>query len=235
MARINKFYLDQLYNYHVTLNGTIQSLIYSHAQFDMLKNSEYYKLFSMIYENFVSNLNYLANIDPILDVLGFPVTNRNIRNSIEVYYDLYNLCSDQDYLSLLKVYSSCEIPADRDREIVNRKYHKYKPRSRYLTIKIKANIAKYEYHLNEEIYELLKGISIHTNAYVHSDVFIRADIHKKTGKLMELVKTDCLILCYAYELMQEYINHVYHSSYHFSPYIEYQKIMFYLSQTPLFL
>lgn len=229
MSFINKIVLDTVNSYKIFLEQNINELInlnLSTTNFNLFCTGEY-KLFSIIYENVRMDLNYLLTLNPAFDILGFPALKRNIRISIEAYYDLFNLVSDNSYFELLQ-YLSLE-GSTIDINTLN-KYKPYinkrKANTNKLPLKIKekANIAKNKNHLNPDVYNQLKEIATNSNSYIHPDIFVTDNTNRETV-LKSLILCDCRLLMYAFELLNNFIkqqNAPYIST--INPYIEYIKL-----------
>lgn len=207
MSIIDKCVLDSVNQYKMFLEQNIYNLInYVNINFPSanLFLSAEYKLFSIIFENVRMDLNYLLTLNPDFDVLGFPGLKRNIRVSIEAYYDLYNLVCDDYYFDLLKWKSTKNYNINED--ILNH----YAPdpndhirNNKYLTIKDKARIAK-KNNLNSAVFEQFKGIVMDANSYVHPNIFLPETVDKEKI-LKELVFCDCQLLMYSFELLNNFI------------------------------
>ena len=205
MSIIDKRVLDSVNQYKMFLEQNINNLIVNvnFPSANLFLSAEY-KLFSIIFENVRMDLNYLLTLNPAFDVLGFPGLKRNIRVSIESYYDLYNLVCDDSYFDLLKCKSSknCEI-----NDTLSNIYGQYCPnikKNKYLTIIDKANIATGKNKLRLDIYEYLKKIGEDSNSYIHPNIFTFDD-RDKEEILKSLIFCDCLLMMYAFELINHYI------------------------------
>ena len=102
MSYIDKTILDNVNLYKSFLEQNINELIrvnLNTTNINLFYSAEY-KLFSIITENVRMDLNYLLVLNPDYDMLGFPAIKRNIRISIEAYYDLFNLISDRSYYEI---------------------------------------------------------------------------------------------------------------------------------------
>lgn len=232
MSYINKTILDAINSYKNLLEQNINGLInlnLNTANIDLFCTGEY-KLFSIITENVRMDLNYLLVLNPEYDMLGFPAIKRNIRISIEAYYDLFNLVSDKSYFELLQYQSIKGFVIDSNT------LNKYKPfvknisniNKRHLTISNKANIAKNKNHLRLEIYDHFKDIATNSNSYIHPDIFVTDNYNRETV-LKSLTICDCQLLMYAFELLNSFVkqqNAPYISA--VNPYAEYDKLYSYI-------
>ena len=95
-----------------------------------------YWLYYYIKEDFISNLRSLYNKDIDLDTFGFSFIRRNTRHMIEAFLDLYNLCNNSNYMTVLKY---C---AHISKEVGRYSTYLYKGQ---FTIRSKCNIAKEHY------------------------------------------------------------------------------------------
>ena len=229
MSYIHISVLDTVNSYKTFLEQNINNLInlnLNTANWNLSCTGEY-KLFSIIAENVRMDLNYLLVLNPDYDMLGFPAIKRNIRISVEAYYDLFNLTADRTYLNLLK-YQSVKNTA-----IENSVINTYKPflkrknfdiNKRPLTISEKANIAKCKNNLRPDIYEYFKNIATSSNSYIHPDIFVTDNCNRET-LLKLLILCDCRLLTYAFDLLNNFVknqNAPYISL--INPYDEYNKL-----------
>lgn len=233
MSYIHKTVLDTINSYKTFLEQNINNLInlnLNTANMNLFCTGEY-KLFSIIVENVRMDLNYLLVLNPEYDMLGFPALKRNIRISIEAYYDLFNLTSDRSYMNLLK-YQSIKNSSIDDATIntylpfLYRK--KFDINKRPLTIKEKASIAKNKNLLKTDIYDCFKEKATTSNSYIHPDIFVTDNANRETV-LKELILCDCSLLMYAFELLNNFIknqNAPYISA--VNPYVEYEKLYNYI-------
>lgn len=108
-------------------------------------NSHELRLCHIISNNVLMVLNYLVSMNLDYEQSGYPGIHRDIRNSIEAYYDLFNLISDPDnYANLLKISNKVRLPHEEYKQLsnqVNRVYEQYKGRNSYYSIVAKGNIA----------------------------------------------------------------------------------------------
>lgn len=233
MSYIHPMVLDTINSYKTFLEQNINNLInlnLNTANWNLSCTGEY-KLFSIINENVRMDLNYLLVLNPHYDMLGFPALKRNIRISIEAYYDLFNLTTDRSYLNLLKYQSTKNITIETS--VINT----YKPflkrkhfdiNKRPLTISEKANIAKDKNNLRLDIYDYFKDIATKSNSYIHPDIFVTDSCDRET-LLKSLIICDCQLLVYAFELLNNFVkkqNAPYISA--INPYAEYNKLYNYI-------
>ena len=210
MSYIHKTVLDSINSYRTFLEQNINNLInlnINTSNINLFITGEY-KLFSIIFENVRMDLNYLLSLNPEYDMLAFPALKRNIRISIEAYYDLFNLVSDRSYFELLQYQSIKGYVIDTN--ILN-KYKSFVKRKisninkRPLTISDKAQIAKCKNGLNPDLYNEFKEIATNSNSYIHPDIFI-TDNYNREIVLKQLILCDCRLLMYSFELLNTFIE-----------------------------
>lgn len=233
MSYIHKTVLDTINSYKTFLEQNINNLInlnLNTANWNLACTGEY-KLFSIINENVRMDLNYLLVLNPEYDMLGFPAIKRNIRISIEAYYDLFNLITDRSYLDLLKYQSIKNTTIENTvintyKQFLKRKH--FDINKRPLTISEKANIAKNKNYLRLDIYNYFKDIATNSNSYIHPDIFVTDNCDRET-LLKSLILCDCQLLMYAFDLLNNFVkqqNAPYISS--INPYTEYNKLYSYI-------
>ena len=233
MSYIHKTVLDSINSYKTFLEQNINNLIslnFNTANMNLFCTGEY-KLFSIIVENVRMDLNYLLVLNPKYDMLGFPSIKRNLRISIEAYYDLFNLTADRSYINLLEYQSVKNATLDNTivntyTPFINRK--KININKRPLTISEKSNIAKNKNHLRLDIYDYFKDIATSSNSYIHPDIFVTDNYDRET-LLKSLIICDCQLLVYAFELINNFAkqqNAPYISA--INPYVEYNKLYNYI-------
>ena len=233
MSYIHKTVLDSINSYKTFLEQNINNLIslnFNTANMNLFCTGEY-KLFSIIVENVRMDLNYLLVLNPKYDMLGFPSIKRNLRISIEAYYDLFNLTADRSYINLLEYQSVKNATLDNTivntyTPFINRK--KININKRPLTISEKPNIAKNKNHLRLDIYDYFKDIATSSNSYIHPDIFVTDNYDRET-LLKSLIICDCQLLVYAFELLNNFVkkqNAPYISV--INPYAEYNKLYNYI-------
>lgn len=177
------------------INASVNCMI---RDIPRLNEKKEYWLFYFIKEDFRMNLWSLYQTDIDVDFFGFPMIRKNTRHAIEAFLDLYNLCSEQEYMEILKY---C---AKQKSDI--QKYRKYLYREQF-TIISKYNIAKEMY---DKDFSFLIEVSKKSNKYVHPNVFI--DIipveqrEEKLKILHELVLTNIYLLNEAYLLLIKQFN-----------------------------
>lgn len=209
MSFINKSVLDNVNLYKNLLEQNINVLInlnLNTSNINLFYTGEY-KLFSIIAENVRMDLNYLLSLNPDYDILGFPALKRNIRISIEAYYDLFNLVFDESYLELLQYQFNHS-------KINPNTLNKYKPfvkrnishiNKRPLTILDKATIAKDKNQLSPNLYNEFKEISTNSNSYIHPNIFV-TDNNDRESDLKLLILCDCRLLAYAFDLLNNFLK-----------------------------
>ena len=62
---------------------------------------EIYLLFYLIKDNFQANMKYLRENNVDVDCFGFLPVRRNTRNSVEAFFDMFNLINAENYISVL--------------------------------------------------------------------------------------------------------------------------------------
>ncbi len=233
MSYILKTVLDTINSYKTFLEQNINSLItlnLNTANMNLFCTGEY-KLFSIIVENVRMDLNYLLVLNPEYDMLGFPAIKRNIRISIEAYYDLFNLVQDRSYFELLqyqsiKGYTINPNTLNKYKAFVKGKISNINKRP--LTILDKGNIAKNKNQLHPNLYNEFKDMATNSNSYIHPDIFVTDNYDRETV-LKLLILCDCRLLMYAFELLNNFIkqqNAPYISV--INPYAEYEKLYNYI-------
>lgn len=233
MSYIHPMVLDTINSYKTFLEQNINNLInlnLNAANWNLACTGEY-KLFSIINENVRMDLNYLLVLNPHYDMLGFPALKRNIRISIEAYYDLFNLTTDRSYLNLLKYQSAKNVAIENSvintyKQFLKRKH--FDINKRPLTISEKANIAKNKNNLRLDIYDHFKDIATKSNSYIHPDIFVTDSCDRET-LLKSLIICDCQLLVYAFELLNNFVkmqNAPFISA--INPYSEYNKLYNYI-------
>lgn len=237
MSYIHKNILDNVNLYKTFLEQNINKLInlgLNIANVNLFCTGEY-KLFSIINENVRMDLNYLLSLNPDFDILGFPALKRNIRISIEAYYDLYNLVCDNSYFELLQYFSTKNSTISTDTLNKYKPYiNKRKPNTNKppLTIKEKSNIAKDKNNLNPQIYAHFKELGTDANSYIHPNIFVETNINRD-AVLKLLIFCDCQLLMYAFELLNNFIAKCqapYIST--IDPYTEYNKLYKAIASVP---
>lgn len=229
MSYIHRTILDCINSYKIFLEQNMNTLINinnNNPNINLFNTGEY-KLFSIIIENVRMDLNYLLSLDPDFDILGFPAIKRNIRISIEAYYDLYNLVSDHSYFELLRYQSLKDINIDPNTVNIYKPYTRKKLLSinkKPLTISEKANIATRKNCLRPDIYSTLKDIATDANSYIHPDIFT-GNIGNRDALLKLLIFLDCKLIAYSFELLNNFMvkNQVPYISI-INPYAEYDKL-----------
>lgn len=229
MSYIFRPVLDNINSYKTFLEQNINDLItlnLNTANINLFCTGEY-KLFSIIFENVRMDLNYLLGLNPEYDMLGFPALKRNIRISIEAYYDLFNLVHDRSYFELLQYQSIKGFiinpnTLNKYKSFVKRNISKINKSP--LTISDKANIAKNKNKLHPNLYNEFKDMATNSNSYIHPDIFVTDNYDRETV-LKSLILCDCRLLMYAFELLNNFVrkqNAPYISV--INPYDEYNKL-----------
>lgn len=223
MHWINKNYLNSIKSFKDGMDGQINAFFHQVLYNEGLNFFEtpHYRLYSLITENVKMDLNSLISLNVDYDVFGFLAIRRNLRNSIEAHYDLFNLTNDGQYLSLLKCRSR-NVAKEEKYCIQLGEYSKY--REGKFTIKEKAEIAK-KYGLDDKKYEFLKSISTESNSYIHPDIFIPImNIEKKNSCLKKLLYIDCLLLAESFDLLLQCYTQFTGRKLAFDCYFEFQRL-----------
>lgn len=210
MSCINPKILNEINIYKNTLfeySNELQRYMFSSLQ--VSSNSEpvslLSKLFYIIYENIQIDLNNLAVLNPDYDVMGFPALHRNMRTTIEAFYDLYNLSNDILYVEVLKTNS---VSTSETLNLAP-KFIKYKKeKSFYYSLKEKANIALNLYGIDKELFDSLKSAGAAANTYVHPDVYAAVPSNR-AGVLANLIFLDCRIILLSSSLIYQYLHTTY--------------------------
>lgn len=122
---------------------------------------------------------------------------RNLRHSIEAFYDLYNLYNDYEYINVLEYSNFKKV------SYINKKYKKY-IHNGHASILSKAKIAKNIYNIDDDFFEKTTKIVRESNSYVHPNVFINLneDINEKMKNILriqiEILVEAYNMLCCAY-------------------------------------
>lgn len=194
MLRVNeRLYQPQnLYNF---IDDSVNRIIYNSQGINSRKE---YWLYYFIREDFRGNLWSLYNVDIDTDFFGFPLIRKNTRHAIEAFVDLHNLCSNQEYIEVLKYCAGIESNIEQ--------YRKYLYK-RQFTIQSKVEIA--EEKDGKDFSHLLK-ISKECNAFIHPNVFVNIlstnERAEKEKILKDLLKTNVYLLKEAYELLVKQFN-----------------------------
>ncbi len=203
---INHNILDLVNNFRGTMDSAITYIVGCYPNAYNIPNFKYYYLIS---ENVRMDLNYLLSVNIEYDMFNFVGVHRNIRSSVEAYYDLFNLTMDGIYLYLLKLNSNnCEC-TDKELDILrnNPKYSEYVEqlsKRNHLTIKQKSVIAQ-KNMLEPKRYTNLKTISKESNEYIHSDIFTEPKtLEAKVSDFTKLIDTDCQLLADSLDLIYRY-------------------------------
>ena len=202
--------LDTVNSYKTFLEQNINNLIslnLNTTNINLFCTGEY-KLFSIIAENVRMDLNYLLVLNPEYDMLGFPALKRNLRISIEAYYDLFNLVHDRSYFELLQYQSIKGYIIDSNTLNKYGAYVKGKIANinkRPLTISEKANIAKNKNQLNPNLYDEFKEIATNSNSYIHPDIFVTDQFNREII-LKSLILCDCRLIMYAFDLLNKFVK-----------------------------
>ncbi len=194
-----------------------------------------FKLLNFISENVRMNLNYWLCCDLNDYYNNFSGVYRNIRYSIESYYDLFNLSSDESYKAILKCNSSHSKLDKEDKSDLDKIYKEFKLDKVYhYTIKDKANISTNKNNLKPEIQEILKEWSRKGSYNSHPDPY-QPPIENKVQMLEELVTIDCFILSRAVNIYICSFNKEYNTNYFVDIWSEWNKVSYYNSLIPTYI
>ena len=208
MSYINKHVIVAIDAYKSILENEINKIICKLRKTNPnLLYSGLYKFFSTIYENIKMDLLFLSILNPEYDVLGYAAIKRNLRTSIEAFYDLYNLVYDESYLELLRFQSKKDIELSPNIINIYKEYIEQKRllniNRHYLTIAEKGEIAKNKNKLQDDRFNVMKEIGIKANAYIHCNIFV-PKTKDRQNELKKLIHCDCILLCDAFILLDVY-------------------------------
>lgn len=182
-----------IYNY---VDASVNVLI--QQSYNITVDKKYW-LFFFIKDNFRANIQYVSSINIDNDIFGFIPVWRNIRHSIEAFYDLYNLVHDEEYLSVIGYASK--------QGRYNNKYGKF-IYNKMFTIQSKQRIATECYGWKE--YSLLTEVASESNKYIHPNVFINVfqinQIAEKEALLRKLLMANVYLLTEAYQIVLQGYN-----------------------------
>lgn len=239
MSIINSHVLGAINQFRTTLDSNLGCFVdFINKNFKTNLFSTYnYKLYSLISENVRMDLNYLVNLNPDYDLFGFPGVHRNIRNSIEAYFDLYNLTCDKNYTALMKFVSG---NARTDKEEYKHVLHyadilEIEPsideatkKKRY-NFPISSRVTIAEIYGNTDIVNLFKPYIKDANTYVHADVFVTPPANKSES-IEKLLYIDILLLYYSFQLLSTFVQQNFNYATSFSLATEYENCMTFLNQ-----
>ena len=138
---------------------------------DVLRE-EIYLLFYLIKDNFQANMKYLRENNVDVDCFGFLPVRRNTRNSVEAFFDMFNLINAENYISVL-LYMN-----DKKNNRYDDLYKKYAFKGDF-TIISKRDIAK-DHGLgritDDEKMAKIDQVESGSNSYIHPSIFIRLRI-----------------------------------------------------------
>lgn len=199
----------------------LENIIFSSIINPNILMSQQYRLWYYINENVKYDFYYLYSLDNNKDYssLGFPVAYRNIRSSMESFYDL--ICFNKyplEYLSVCKFQINIENRPDLNIKLNS---DDYKNLNFILSLLNKGAVNKVFYYINlenkaklaskcttnkkiiteiETIYEPMRK---EANKYAHSPLFILIDSDKKIG---ELLNAECHLLCYSFIELYDFLS-----------------------------
>lgn len=167
-----------------------------------LTSQKEYWLFYFIKDDFWANWSSLCNANIEQDFLGFPLLRKNTRHAVEAFLDLYNLCMDSEYMTVLKYCA---------RQHKNSgKYTEYLFHNQF-SIQSKCKIAIDMYSGERQFFEELVNISRKSNEYIHPNVFVDVisvnEQERKEQILKEMLNANFLLLTNAYKLILQRFYH----------------------------
>lgn len=177
-------------------------------------------LYTMIDENVRCDMVSLHE-DVNLDYYGFIPFRRNVRNSIEAFYDLANLVYRKGYYELLWYFEKKKrkqgntVPGAFDSdEALEKKltaagFEKYLKFNR-LSLSAKGHLAMELRNKQADatgglvIWDTLRKIISESNNIVHPNFFTPPLVaNERSGKLTDLLTADCELLCWSYMILLE--------------------------------
>ena len=199
--------------------------------------SDYYHLFSLVNNNVIMDLSYVRTLNFDYDIYSFPGIWRNIRPTIEAFYDLLNLVADVEYLNLLKYRSKIDFLNSTLTEAdmpftVSPRYSKYTRneqgdlQGKYLSIYEKSEIA-ISNQVSPEDVAIWKEVWNECDYYIHPSLFKKMDTpEEKNNKIRKLLNLDCELLARSYALLSDACirNFGYNPKFFFEPNREWLEI-----------
>lgn len=181
----------------ITMLSNLNPSIYDTEQFKLLKE---------IVANFDMDMSYLSICyNTPLQYIDTNGIYRNLRNSIEACYDLYNLCVNSNYISVLKYNSSYASTNEQEDLILKENYFKFKDKKlKNFTIKNKANIA-ISNGFPMDLQTILINISRECSSYSHPDVY-RYHTMNIVQEIEYLLRCECIVFVYASKIYNKYLN-----------------------------
>lgn len=227
LHKINPNVINNITMYRGELDNQIISLFQQllNSNNGNFFNTPQARLYFLISENMRMNICYLSSLWVEFDAFNFIGVQRNLRSSIEAYYDLHNLVNGgNDYYVLLEYFHyKSDNNLDENFYKANhftqlgkyRRYLNYK----FLSMQNKATIAEEMYSLNMRALDYYKTITSDFNSYVHADIFtISKQIQDKETQIRNLIFTDCNLLADAFHELVTYCNSL-NINYQFDPFI----------------
>lgn len=141
------------------------------------------------------DLATLRGLNVSTDDFGFMPLRRNVRNSIECFYDIFNISADPVYITLVKYFMFKDYHENPDvrKALRKEKYGKYL-KYKFLTIANKSEIAK-SHTLDSSIADELDNLVNNSNNIVHPNFFLaRIADFQKNDLLKYLLETECKLL-----------------------------------------
>lgn len=243
MLIVNPTIISHINNLRVAMYGRLQQLRATILPSNELSAS--IKLYMLIDENIRYDLVSLQTEDVSLDYFGFIALRRNIRNSIEAFYDLANLLFRKGYYDLLSYYEekrSGNIYSDHFKGLVKElrdagleKYLKYD----HLNISAKGHLAMEFRDKNQDtnVWDGLRRIIRESNNIVHPNIFTLplAQVERE-GVLVDLLSSECNLLCWSYEVILRQFGFQDNSEYQgFNPVVANDAIIKEIRTTPILL
>lgn len=232
MYIINSYVLNTINTFRNNLDTFMMGYINqvsTQFNFNLFQTPNNY-LYSIISENVRMDMNYLSALNPDFDIFGFPGVNRNVRNSIEAYLDLYNLTFDEKYICVLKYISRNATTTSDEYKIVQEYANKLdlKKKGKYYNFSIlsKRMLAE-KNNIHQDILNTFLPYIRDANAYVHPDIFVKCPDKEK--RLENLCNIDCLLLAYSFELLTIWIQNRYNYFPMFNIRAEYNNCINYLN------
>lgn len=156
--------------------------------------------------NVMNSLQDLSSVDIDADFLRFPQVQKNNRIAIEAALDLFNLCKDPNYISVIcqnagisdKQYSKHLVAEDFAQLKDPSKYKSFCTNHTFYTLNNKLNIAK-QNQLPKDRYKMYKAASQESNQYMHPNVFLSPyEPAEKAARVRDLLVLNLTLLLDSY-------------------------------------
>lgn len=169
------------------------------------RKSPQYRLFYYIYNDFLMSMYSLYNYDIDKETTDFSYIQMLTRHAIESFFDLFCLCNDSKYISVLK-YDSVYSVSLNEEDINNLK--SFPKNSKHYSIRDKKSFAEvYAQKQKEEIRDILMSniedlfnVASNSNKYIHPNVLRKntAILEKNKRTISTLLKSmaHCIMLGY---------------------------------------